>query len=303
MSDLLDLAYAAALVVALGGTGLALGMRHDPASFVAVLSHRRYLGCIALVDVVAVPLIVWILVQVFAVPDDYAIGLLLVGMASAGPLGIKAAQLANADVQAAVVLVVALEFANLAAIPLWVALLLPDGTEVSRVDVLATVLVAVVLPLVGGFAYRRWAPNRAVPVARALTTASNVAVIAIVALVLIRDADTVAEAARARVPFVAVLTVVTAFGLAWAAGGASLARRSSAALVTAVRASGPALAIAAAAFPGRPEVRAGIVVFALFSITLPLLAAVSLRRRWPPGSADLHARLEPTVAATARSDE
>ncbi len=278
MPDLLDLAYAAALVVALGGTGLAFGMRYAPSSFVAVLSHRQYLGRIGLVDVVAVPLIVWILVRVFAVPDDYAIGLLLVGMASAGPLGLKAAQLANADVRAAVVLVVALELANLVAIPVWAALLLPDGTEVSQIGVLATVLVAIVLPLVGGFAFRRWSPDRAVPVARALTKASSVAVIAIVALVLVRDGGTVADAARARVPFVAVLTIVAAFGLAWAVGGASRARRSSAALVTSIRASGPALAIAAAAFPGRPEVRAGIVVFALFSITLPLLAAVSLRR-------------------------
>jgi len=134
------------------------------------------------------------------------------------------------------------------------------------------------LPLVAGFAFRRWTPNRAVPAARILTKASSVAVVAVVVLVVVRDGGTVVDAIGERVPVVALLSVVAAFGLAWAFGGASRTRRSSAALVTSLRASGPALAIAETAFPGRPEVRAGIVVFALFSITLSLLAAAALRR-------------------------
>jgi predicted Na+-dependent transporter len=55
---------------------------------------------------------VWALVELLSIPDEYAIGLLLVGFASAGPLGIKAAQIAGADVACAVSLVVVLEAAT-----------------------------------------------------------------------------------------------------------------------------------------------------------------------------------------------
>ena len=78
------------------------------------------------------------LVQGFSVPDRYATGLLLVGMASAGPLGIKAAQLARADLPYAIALVVVLGVANAVAIPVWVALLLPPGVQVPMGPVVRT---------------------------------------------------------------------------------------------------------------------------------------------------------------------
>jgi predicted Na+-dependent transporter len=63
------------------------------------------------------PLFVWALVRALSVPTDLAVGLLLVGFASAGPLGIKAAALAGADVAYAITLVVVLEAANALVIP------------------------------------------------------------------------------------------------------------------------------------------------------------------------------------------
>jgi hypothetical protein len=47
------------------------------------------------VDVVLVPIVVWLLTIVAAVPSGYATGLLIVGAASAGPLGLKVVQRAR----------------------------------------------------------------------------------------------------------------------------------------------------------------------------------------------------------------
>jgi predicted Na+-dependent transporter len=62
-------------------------------------------------------LLVWALTHLFNVPRDAAIGLLLVGVASAGPLGITASRIAGGDARAALSFVVVLEAANAAAIP------------------------------------------------------------------------------------------------------------------------------------------------------------------------------------------
>ena len=100
-----------------------------------------------------------------------------------------------------------------------------------------------------------------------------------VGAVLLRDGDTVARAAGERVPVVAVVAVLAALALGWLAGGPDRETRGAAALVTGIRANALALTVAASSFPDRPEVRAGVVVFALFSITVPLVAALVLGRR------------------------
>jgi BASS family bile acid:Na+ symporter len=279
MDGLLDGIYLAALVVALWGTGLGLGMSHAFSELVEPLRRRGLMLRVALVDVVALPLLVWMLVRALAVPGDYAIGLLLVGVASAGPLGIKAAQIARADVPAAVALVVVLELVNLAAIPLWVMVLLPSGTEIDFVGIVRTMVVMVVLPLAVGIGIRRIAPARADRLAGAATRASDLGLRIVIVLVLVRDADAVVEAAGERVPLVAALAVLAALALGWLAGAPAPATRAAAALVTGVRANAVALAVAAASFSDRTDVRVGVVVFALFSVLVPLATATVLGRR------------------------
>jgi BASS family bile acid:Na+ symporter len=275
----LDDGYLVALVVALWGTGVALGAEHAASELLAPVRRAGLLGRVGLVDVLLLPLLVWALVRLLEVPEDYAVGLLLVGMASAGPLGIKAAQLAGADVPAAVSLVLVLELANLVAIPFWAAVLLPDGTDVSPLDVLATLLVMVAAPFACGIACRRIAPGLAARLPGPLTLASNAGFVAVVAIVLARDADAVVESADERVPLVAAVAVAASLTLGWLAGGSPRPTRASASLVTGIRANGPALAIAAASFPDQENVRVAVVVFALFSIVVPLAAALAIRWR------------------------
>ncbi len=278
MDGALDLAYALALVVALWANGLAVGLAHRLGDLAAPLRRARLVAAVAVVDVVLVPLLVWGLVRALSVSGDYAIGLLLVGVASAGPLGIVATQLARGDVAIAVALVVALEVANLVAIPLWALVLLPAGTDVPLGRVLATLLALVVAPVVGGMLWRLRSSDRAARLVRPLRSLSVVALAAVVLIVLVRDGDALGETLDERVPLVAVLSVCGAFVLGWLAGGRLRPRRTATALVTAVRASGPALAIAGTSFPDRAGVRLGIVAFALVALVGSTLAAVVLRR-------------------------
>lgn len=286
MDGVLDGMYVAALVVALWGTGLALGMSHGVRELFEPVRRKGLMLRVAAIDVVVLPLVVWALVRVFAVPGDYAIGLLLVGVASAGPLGIKAAQIARADVPAAVAFVVVLELVNLAAIPFWVAVLLPPGTEVDTLAVVRTMVVMVVLPLAAGIGVRRLAQARSERLTELALRVSDLGLRIVIALVLVRDADAVIEAAGELVPVVAALAVAAALALGWVAGAPDRGTRAAAALVTGIRANAVGLAVAAASFSDRTDVRVGIVVFALFSVLGPLaLATVLGRRAASPASA------------------
>jgi BASS family bile acid:Na+ symporter len=238
-----------------------------------------------IVDVVLLPLVVWTLVELLTIPDGYAIGLLLVGIASAGPRGIKAAQHAGADVAPAVALVVVREVLNLAAIPFWAAVLLPSGTEFDVGRVIGALVLVVLLPLFVGTACRRWAPGYSAGLTRGLNRLADVALAVVIVSVVVRDADSVTASIGDRVPLVACIAVVAALALGWLAGGPEPSARAAAALVTGIRANGVALAVAAASFADRPDVRSGVVDFSLFSVTLPLAAAAARGYRRSSASA------------------
>lgn len=279
MEGPLDATYLVALVAALWATGLALGISHDLTALVEPLRRTGLLLRIAAVDLLLFPIIVWALVQVVAVPGDYAVGLVLVGIASAGPLGIKATQIARADVATAIALVIVLELGNLVATPLWAAVLLPSGVEVDTPAIVRTLIVLVVLPLVVGAGIRRLVAARARRLATVCVRVADLGVVVVIAIVLLRDGNAVLEAAGERVPLVAAAAILAALILGWAAGAPARGTRVAGALVTGIRANAVALAIAAASFPQRADVRAGIVVFALFSVLGPLAFAALLGRR------------------------
>jgi BASS family bile acid:Na+ symporter len=283
----LDSAYTLALVVALWSMGLGLGMSHRPAEVLAPLRRRSLFARVAAVDVVVLPLLVWALVRALGVPDAYAVGLLLVGVASGGPLGIKATQLARGDVPSAVMLVGVLEVANLLAIPVWAALLMPAGMEVSPVAVLRPLVLLVLLPVGAGLVVRAALPARAAAWAPRASAVSTAALVAVVLVVLARDGSTVVDGLGELVPLVAATAVVSALALGWLAGGPARPTRISSALVTGIRANGPALAIAESSFPGQAEVRVAVVTFAVFSVLVPLAAAVALGRAEGTGAREL----------------
>jgi BASS family bile acid:Na+ symporter len=273
----LDQFYQVALVLTLWVTGLGLGMSYGPRQILGTLRRGGLFARAAVLDVVLVPLVVWGLVQAFSVPDRYATGLLLVGMASGGPLGIKAAQLARADLPYAIALVVVLEAANAVAIPLWVALLLPSGVQVPLGPVVRTLLLLMLIPLAVGLAVRASRPATARRLARWAPPLSTVGLVVVIAVVLARYAPIVAEAFGVVGP-TAVTAVLVALGLGWLLGGPTRPTRASTSLVSGVRANGPALAIAQASFPSLAAVSVAIVAFGTFSILLPVLFAMVIGR-------------------------
>ena len=113
--------------------------------------------------------------------------------------------------------------------------------------------------------------------ARALRRVSTVSLVTLIAIAVGRDISDVVGAAAA-VTLVALVTVTAALLAGWAVGSPGRASRSTAALVTATRASTPALAVASGTYGLSSDAASAIVVFALVSLLVSGLVAVSLAR-------------------------
>jgi predicted Na+-dependent transporter len=274
-----DVVYNVTLVVALWATGLSLGISSRVADFLAPLRKVALLTKVIALDVVVIPLLVWVLTRLLAVPTDSATGVLLVGVASAGPLGITASRIAHGDARAAFAFVVVLEAINALAIPVWVVVLLPAGAHVSLGPLIVTLVLLVLAPLAVGIAIHARLGVRIERWAAPLGTVSSALVVLLVAAVLVRYSAEVGDAIAHGVVAVAALTVLAALALGWMLGGPGPGTRIAVCMVTGVRANGLALAIARASFPLQPDVHAAVVTFGLLSIVVPLAAAFVLAGR------------------------
>jgi bile acid:Na+ symporter, BASS family len=275
MSTGLDTVYAVALIVTLWATAIGLGARHGVGSIGAGLANRARFGRLLVLDVVVVPLVVLALVRLFSVPEGYAVGLLIVGTAAAGPLGFKTAQMARGNGPLAIALVIVLELINIVAMPAWASILVPDAAILPLSEIWRTLVVGVLIPLAVGFSLHRWAPRVAPRIGRWAAPISTVALAVVIVVVLARDGREVVASATAGVLAVAIGTIVTAVGLGWLAGGPDPASRRTAALVSSVRANAVALAVATTAFGATSAATGAIVVFGLCSLVIaPAVAAV-----------------------------
>src|SRR5262249_35095833 len=122
------------LVIMLWATSLGLGMQFTLQEILAPLKRVRLMALSVLLNGLVVPLIAWALTKALPVSPGYAAGILLVGFASAAPASLKLAQIGRGDLPYAVSLVVLLSVLNIAAIPLWAALLMPRGVRINPLD-------------------------------------------------------------------------------------------------------------------------------------------------------------------------
>ena len=153
------LAYAIALIATLWLTAISLGMAHDLRDVEVGRRRPGLFARLVVLDIVVVPLVVVALVWLLGVPAPYAQGLLIVGAAAAGPLGLKTTQLAKGDLPLAIGLVIVLELLNIVAMPVWAAILQPGIGAHPIGEIVRTLVVGILLPLLVGFAIRAWLPR------------------------------------------------------------------------------------------------------------------------------------------------
>lgn len=275
----MDSAIDVLILITLWSSGFALGLGLERGALAWPRTRTVQFARVLVLDLVVIPLAVWLLTLALNLEPGYATGLLIVGAASAGPLGIKVAQLANGDQRLAISLVIVLELANILVVPFWAALLLPVGVSLPLDGIIRTLVVGVLLPVVVGALVRRRWPVVAGRLITPASTLSSVGLVAVIGLIVARDGRAVLDVIGTGVTIVTALTLVVTLVGGWLAGAPDRPSRATAAMVTSVRANAPALAVAVQAFGATADPPIAITVFGVLSAIVTTLVAFALGQR------------------------
>lgn len=274
----MDLIYWLTLTLTVWATVALVGFAHAPHQLRMAAGRLRVIGPVVALSCIGVPLLAWVTSRILGVPTLETTGILIIAAASAGPLSLKVVDIADGDLPLAMGLVLILELANVVVIPLWPAVLLPEGVGSPALDVGRSVVVLILLPLTVSWALRAWRPATVTRVVGPLRRGSTIGFAVALVFVLARSVSVIPEVVGSGVAQVACVTIIVAMLAAALVVGQDRSTRITASMVTGVRANATALAVAGTAFAGQPQVTAAIVVFGLLSIGLPSIAAIVLAR-------------------------
>lgn len=273
MDDVLQLIQTLSLVATLWLSGIGLGMQVSVTDIARSLTRVGLVARTITLDVVLIPVAMWLAVRLLVPDEGYATGLLLVAFAAAGPLGLKLSSVMGADIAYAIGIVVVLEFANLVIIPLWSGVLGITSSSDVIVEIARTVGLLVALPIAIGMAIKRVREGVAESLSATLLQLATVGLMVVVVIVVGRSLDTLLNAISNGSALAAVIVITFGLGAGWLLGGPQRSTRLTTSVVTGCRANGAALAVATGAFAGQPEVAAGVVTAGLVSMTIPTAMA------------------------------
>jgi BASS family bile acid:Na+ symporter len=273
LEPVLDAIQAIAIVVTLWATGIGLGLVVRLPDITDSLKRYGLVARTITLDVLLVPIAMWITVRALVPDEGYATGLLLVAFAAAGPLGIKLAEVARADLAYAIGIVVVLEIANVVLIPLWSGILGLTSSLAVIVDMVRTVTLLVVLPITVGMLIRPRLAGRARGASERALRFATFGLLVVIVLIVGRSLEVVADGLTNGSATASVIVIAFALVAGWLLGWPTRGTRMTTSLVTGTRANGAALAVAVASFPETPEVAAGVVTAGLVSVTTPTAMA------------------------------
>jgi BASS family bile acid:Na+ symporter len=258
---------------------LSMGCKVTIDEVAASIRRPRLVAAGLVANFVLVPAATIGLLYVFRPDPLVSVGFLILAACPAAPVGPPFAAIAKGDVPYATGQMVILAGLSAVLAPALLSVSLPRLLPESdlRIDYLAivrTLLVSQMLPLAAGLGLHRWAPRLTGRIARPIGLLANLLLFGIVALVLVREYESLATI-RVRGWLGMFLLLAASLGIGWLCGGPGRARRKALAVTTAVRNAGVALVIVSGNFAETAAVTA-VVAYALVSIFATLGCAFAL---------------------------
>jgi BASS family bile acid:Na+ symporter len=275
LSDLFN----AAIAVSILATVLSLGMSLSPGQLLAPL-RRTWLvvGMIGL-NALVMPAVAWGLFTALGLSEAAVVGLALTTAGAAGAVGLKASQMSKrADLPLAVSLVIVLQLVNVVAVPVWAGRVV-SGATIRPGQILESLVLLVVAPLVVGLALRGRYPQPAADWQPALVRVSSLALgIAIVAG-LSANWSTIVSLLGSRVMLAAVLVPLIGLVAGSVLGGRDPGTRTTTGIVSGVRFTSLGLIIIGTQLDGNPDYLGPALVLALADLVVAVLVSLEIGRR------------------------
>ena len=272
------------LGVVMFGMGLSLRGR----DFALVLRRPRDVAIGVAAQFLCMPLAAWAIARALGLPDEIALGVVLVGACPGGTASNVIAYLAKGDVALSVTMPACSTLLAPLATPAIVLALAGATIEVDAAAMFLSIVKIVIAPVVVGVAINELLPRFAARIRGAMPAFSSVVVAVIVAAVVAASAARIRDSA-ALVALAVVLHNALGMGLGWCAGRLFRmdgARRRTLAIEVGMQNSGLAVSLATVHFASMPL---AAVPGALFSVWHNLSGAVYANlcaraaRPGPPG--------------------
>ncbi len=223
--------------------------------------------------------------------SKYVPGLVLATIGAGSASGLKAAQLAKrADLPLAVSVVVVLQLVNIVAVPLWAGQVV-TGASISAGQIVKSLLLLVLLPLVVGLLIRARYTDHAKDWRADLVKAANLALVVALATGISANWSTIVSMFGSWVIGTAIIIVIVAavlgLMLGLLLGGRSADIRATTGMVSVFRFASLGLIIIGAQLHGNPVYLGPALTFALVDFVLSRSGCRGSRRhgsgRWPAG--------------------
>ncbi len=279
VSDGLAVAFDLLVAATVITTAIAIGLEMTAASIRASLRRRGVFLAVVTINTAGVPLAAFVVIDVLPVATEPATAMLLCAICSAGPLGLKAAQLAKGDLSWAVSLVVVLTVLNVLAVPFWSSVLTPRSISVRPIDLLGMLILLIVVPVGVGALVRQRSPQRSAALLPRFSALSHASLAVAITVALVTYIDELVSTLTSWTPVAAVAVLATAAVGGAATPGVPIATRSVSALVTTNRATGVALLVVVRFFPGQAGMTTAVIVFGLLQTVAVMMSALILRPR------------------------
>jgi BASS family bile acid:Na+ symporter len=175
--QLLTALFNAGIAISVGATVLSLGMTFTVGQLVAPLHRVVLVIGLVVLNAVVIPAAAWGIAELSPMGSKYVPGLVLATLGAGSAASLKAAQLAKrADLPLAVSVVVVLQLVNIVAVPVWAGQVV-TGASISAWDIVKSLLLLVLLPLVVGLFIRARYADHAKSWQPELVKAANIALV------------------------------------------------------------------------------------------------------------------------------
>jgi bile acid:Na+ symporter, BASS family len=259
-----------------------VGLRVTFAEILDTAGNWRLVARAALANYVLVPAATIALLLLFHAGPMVAAGFLILAVCPGAPFGPPFARIADANVSAAVGLMVILAGSSAVVSPLLLALLLPwlSQGETVRIEpsgLVGTLLITQLLPLLAGLLVNYWRPRLAARLVHPLERASKILNLSVAGLILVMHFHMLIGIRLLAFGGMLVLLAASLI-IGWLAGGPGAENRKTMALTTSLRNAGVGLVIATGAFAGTP-VASAVLAYGIVAVFGSLIVALWWGRR------------------------
>lgn len=267
---------------------LSVGLSYTLGEILGPLRNVSGVLRVLLANFVLVPLLAYLVLQVFPLERPYAVGLMLVATAAGAPFLIKLTERSAGNLAISATLLVILLPATVVYMPLVVPLLVPEA-EVSAWAIARPLVVTMLLPLAAGLLVRGQSQFWAERLQPVMGRASSVALVVLVAATLLLNLGGILGVFGTGAILAAAALVLGAFAAGFALGP-NPESRDELGLASAQRNIAAATVVATQAV-GDADVLVMVVVTSLVTLALLFPIASVLRRREARRAEALGARL------------